>query len=46
MATPAHKRKTPCDNCKGAIRLGNAAPAWICWGCGEWKLVNGKAVRP
>ena len=40
-------RKTPCDNCKGAIRLGNHINGdnWWCNGCGEWTLVNGKAVR-
>jgi len=38
-------RKTPCQSCKYHIKSGEAAH-WWCNGCGEWMLVNGKAVRP
>lgn len=38
-----NKRKTPCQDCKPRIK--DSTYFW-CNGCGEWEVVNGKAVRP
>ena len=38
-------RKTPCQDCAPNLRKGGIT-YWWCNGCGEWKVVDGKAVRP
>lgn len=39
------QRKTPCQSCKYHLKEG-PNEHWWCFGCGEWIVVNGKAVRP